>query len=59
MRFTAIKNFYSEETGSEYVAGLSYQAQPQDKLLLELIQQWIADGLIREGGPQAIVSGKE
>ena len=59
MRFTALRDFYSDETQSHYVAGLSYETRPDDRKLIELVPQWIIDGLVRMGGPQAMVSGKE
>jgi hypothetical protein len=59
MRFTALQDFYSEATQSQYVAGLSYQTRPSDRRLLELIPQWIVDGLVELGGPVAKVSGRE
>ena len=57
MRFTVIDNFTSEEFQCEYVAGMSYEARDEDELLLSLIPKWIKEGKVREGGPQAIVSG--
>jgi len=59
MRFTALQDFYSDETQSQYVAGLSYETRPGDHKLIELVPQWTVDGLIRMGGPRAIVSGKD
>jgi hypothetical protein len=59
MRFTVVKDFYSEELQSHYVAGLSYAPGPQDHRLRELIKQWLAEGRIVEGGGAAVVSGKE
>ena len=59
MRFTVVKDFYSEATQSHYVAGLSYAAGPQDHKLRELVPQWIEQGRIVEGGGAAVVSGKE
>jgi hypothetical protein len=61
MRFTAIENFYSEETRSQYVAGLSYiiTTAAHDDKLAELVPKWIAQGLVREGGPEAKMSGSE
>lgn len=55
--FTAIENFESKETQSAYVAGLSYTARDEDEVLLDLIDEWIDDGKVREGGPEAKVSG--
>ena len=59
MRFTALEDFYSDETQSQYVAGLSYESRPGDRKLIELIPQWIVDGLVQMGGPAAKVMGKE
>jgi hypothetical protein len=59
MRFMVIDTFFSEELGSEYVAGLSYEARPEDEALLALIPQWISEGKVREGGPVATMSGQE
>lgn len=56
-RFTVIDNFRSEELQSEYVAGMSYEARDEDETLLGLIDQWIEEGKVREGGPAAEVSG--
>jgi hypothetical protein len=59
MRFTALQDFYSDETQSQYVAGLSYAAGLSDEKLRELIPKWIAEGKVVEGGPEATVVGKE
>jgi hypothetical protein len=59
MRFTVVDDFYSEELGSQYVAGLSYEARDADDKLKKLIPKWIKEGKVREGGPEATVSGKE
>ena len=56
-RFTVIDSFHSEELRSDYVAGLSYEAQESDEVLLSLIDEWIDEGKVREGGPESIVSG--
>jgi hypothetical protein len=55
--FTAIDDFHSEEFHSDYCAGLSYTAQDTDEKLLGLIDKWIKEGKIREGGPAAEVTG--
>ena len=55
--FTVIDSFTSDELKSQYVAGLSYTARDEDEKLLSLIDQWIDEGKVREGGPQAQVSG--
>jgi hypothetical protein len=59
MRFTALQDFYSDETQSQYVAGLSYETGPKDHKLIELVPQWIVDGLVQMGGPTAKVFGRE
>jgi len=59
MRFTALQDFYSGETQSQYVAGLSYETRPDDRKLSELIPQWIVDGLVELGGPAAKIVGRE
>lgn len=59
MRFTALQDFYSDETQSHYVAGLSYETRPGDRKLTELVPQWIVDGLVELGGPAAKVMGRE
>jgi hypothetical protein len=56
-RFTVLDNFTSEELKSDYVAGLSYEARDEDTILLGLIDKWIKDGKVREGGPESEVSG--
>jgi hypothetical protein len=55
--FTVLDNFTSDELRSEYVAGLSYTARDEDETLLGLIDGWIEEGKVREGGPQAQVTG--
>jgi hypothetical protein len=55
--FTVIDGFKDEELKSEYVAGMSYTARDEDELLLGFIDQWIEEGKVREGGPQAQVTG--
>jgi hypothetical protein len=59
MRFTALQDFYSDETQSQYVAGLSYETRPGDRTLIELVPQWIVDGLVELGGPVAKIAGRE
>jgi len=56
-RFTVLDDFTSEETASDYVAGLSYEARDEDEKLLGLIDQWIKEGKVREGGPEAQMTG--
>ena len=57
-RFTAIHDFWSDDTSSGYSAGLSYLARPEDTVLYPLVDRWIEQGLVREGGGLAVVSGK-
>ena len=59
MRFTALQDFYSAETQSHYVGGLSYTVRAADERLHKVIARWIAEGKIVEGGPEATVAGKE
>jgi len=56
-RFTVIDSFTSEDFNCDYVAGLSYEARDEDEKLLGLLDKWIEEGKVREGGPEAIVSG--
>lgn len=57
MRFTAVQDFVSDETQSQYAVGMSYTAD--DDRLRELVAKWIAEGKVVEGGPEATVTGKE
>ena len=56
-RFTVLDTFTSEELHSDYVAGMSYEARDEDETLLGLIDGWIEEGKVREGGPESEVSG--
>jgi hypothetical protein len=56
-RFTVIDSFFSDELQSGYEAGLSYEARDEDETLLGLLDQWIDEGKVREGGPESQVSG--
>jgi len=56
-RFTVIDSFHSDEFHSDYIAGLSYEARDEDEKLLGLLDQWIEEGKVREGGPEAVVTG--
>jgi hypothetical protein len=55
--FTAAKTFYSNETASQYVEGLSYSASAGDRVFSH-IMRWIDEGKIIMGGKIAQVSGK-
>ena len=57
--FTVVEGFYSEATHSEYVAGLTYLASAEDRLLRSLIPAWIEAGLIVLGGADSAVIGRE
>ena len=59
MRFTALQDFYSDETQSQYVAGLSYETRSDDHKLIELVPQWIVVGRVELGGPVARIAGRE
>jgi hypothetical protein len=58
VRFIALKDFWSEETGSQYCAGLGYTVRPESHKLRELIPRWLEEGLIAEGGGTATVAAK-
>lgn len=58
MQFTPLKDFFSDEFKSAYCVGLSYTARPQDEKLLDLIPQWIEDGLVRLGAPDNLPDSK-
>lgn len=58
-RFTVIDSFTSDEFKCEYVAGLSYEARDEDEKLLGLLDKWIEEGKVREGGPEAILTGSD
>jgi len=58
-KFTALENFASDETRSEYVEGMTYEVQDEDNEdLMELIDQWVEEGKVREGGPESELSGE-
>lgn len=57
MEFTALKDFYSEETRSQYAKGMSYTAR--DDKLLKLLPKWREEGKIELGRVQpARITGK-
>ena len=56
-RFTVIDSFTSEDFNCEYIAGMSYEARDEDEKLLGLLDKWIEEGKVREGGPEAVVTG--
>ena len=58
MEFTALKDFFSEELKSQYVAGLSYTVRPADAKLAKLVPVWIKEGKVEPGRSGAIVRGE-
>ncbi len=50
MQFTALKDFWSDETKSQYCKGLSYDATDNPDLL-KLVKQWLKARKVRQGGP--------
>lgn len=54
-QFTALVDFFAEETQSQYVDGLSYTAAEQP--LLGIVLQWAEEGKIELGGRPATMSG--
>ena len=53
--FTPLKNFFCHENQTHYILGLGYSAA-NDKLKA-LVEQWVSQGLVKLGRPQAQVSG--
>jgi hypothetical protein len=56
-RFIANETFWSHELQSQYVSGLSYEVRTSDDKLLDLLDRWIAEGRVIEGGQTATMSG--
>jgi hypothetical protein len=56
-RFTPVEDFFSEETHSQYVAGLSYTVGPHDSVLREAALRWLAEGKIRQSGARSTMRG--
>ena len=54
MRFTALEDFFAEETQSQYVHGLSYTVESK---LIDLAPKWIREGKIEWGAPESRVTG--
>lgn len=56
-RFVALVDFFSEETKSQYCAGLSYTVR-EDKLG-SLVDRWVAEGKVQMGSSApSEISGK-
>lgn len=53
VQFTPLVEFFSEEFQSTYLVGLSYTMRPQDKKLAGLMPEWIEQGKVRLGTPDA------
>lgn len=52
-RFTALVDFFSEETKSQYLKGMSYKYPT----IPGVLDKWLAEGKIELGGPQSKVMG--
>ena len=48
--FVPLVDFFAPETGSQYVAGQTYQVRPGDAVLNGLIPTWEAEGKILASG---------
>lgn len=59
MRFTALQDFYSEETGSHYLRGLSYTVRPGNAQLSDLVDKWAMENKVRISGLAATLQGKD
>jgi uncharacterized protein YggL (DUF469 family) len=57
-RFTVLTDFFCDELQTQYLANYSYDAGDNDELLNDLLDEWIANGWAREGGPSAELSGQ-
>jgi hypothetical protein len=57
MHFTAVQDFYSEETRSQYLSGLGYTARDEDHILFELIPRWLEEGKIVKAGGESVLAG--
>jgi hypothetical protein len=57
-QFTALKDFFSKELGSQYTAELSYTVRESDTKLAELVPVWVKEGKVRLGGTPAKVEGR-
>jgi len=56
-RFTAMQDFWSDETKSQYMKGLSYTVHDGNDKLAALVQRWTKEGKVELGGPAATVKG--
>ena len=56
-RFTVLDDFFCDELQTQYLANYSYEVEDGNDKLNQLVDQWIANEWVREGGPQAEISG--
>jgi hypothetical protein len=56
-RFTVTQDFFSDEMQTQYLRGFGYEVDDGNDKLHELVDQWIAEGRAREGGPASTISG--
>lgn len=62
MRFVPLQDFFSPETASQYVKGMSYRVRPGNDGLARLARRWLAEGKVfvpeeRPGTQDAAVGG--
>lgn len=57
LQFTALIDFWSDETQSQYAEGLSYTANTDR--LQELVAEWAKEGKIQLSAPIARVEGSQ
>ncbi len=57
MEFTALEDFWSEETKSQYCAGLVY-SYGAGEALRPLVERWVQEGKAEHGGPSAELIGR-
>ena len=57
MWFTPMRDFWSDETGSQYITGSHYTVRYQE--MAELVEQWVVEGKVQlvDAG-RSSVSGK-
>lgn len=53
MQFTPLGNFTDDELMSSYLVGLSYTVRPGDVLLAAKVPEWLKQGKVRLGAPDA------
>ncbi len=45
MLFTPIQDFWSDETGSQYMTGLRYTVRYQE--MAEIVERWVVEGKVQ------------